>query len=133
MTVNEVPVEIQHFIFEIVMSLVVAIIVPFLAMQLAKIARDVVAYVKNHTDKQTEVMLETIIGIAVRAAEQAGVDRLIKEGYSDKKSYAISVVQAYLRARGLGTLADNVEELAARIEEAILLGLQESGQPEPSG
>lgn len=81
-------------------------------------------WVAERLDDRYEAILNSLVGVVVRAAEQSGVAGIIRDTGAAKKDYAIKTLQALLRARGLDVLADNVPELSARIEEAVLLGLQ---------
>jgi hypothetical protein len=58
-------------------------------------------------------LLEQYARIAVEAAEQAGVKKLI----ADKKTYAVAVTQAWLAEVGFGAV--NVELIAAEVERQV--------------
>ncbi len=59
----------------------------------------------------TEVLEQAAL-IAVRAAEQAGISKLIE----NKKEYAISIVEAWLKKQGLPI---DIDVIAAAIEAAV--------------
>jgi len=63
-------------------------------------------------------LLEQGADVAVHAAEQIGVPKLLEQGYSGKRAYALDIAQRFLDQHGLkGVSADLI---LAAIERAVL-------------
>lgn len=70
---------------------------------------------KQNLSKENLAILETGIGMAVRAAEQAGLSGVLASG-AEKKDYAINAVQAYLNRAGVPV---DVAEISTLLEAEV--------------
>lgn len=80
-------------------------------------------WLRSKLSDEDEAYLDNAIKFAIKAAEQSGLSGQIKNEGAAKKTFAIQTLQGMLRARGLHVLAENVDELAARIEAGIFDGV----------
>lgn len=117
------PIELQSF-FVLLLQAAIGITVPILAALAVRGVEAAVRLIRTKLSAEQQKVLDELVGVAVRAAEQSGLKDLIVNTGSEKKSYALGALQELLRQRGLGYLADNTTALEAMIEEAVLLGVQ---------
>lgn len=125
-------IEIQNFIV-LIIFVAIGAAVPALAFAAWQFVNAKITEVKAGLSLEQLQLLDNLINMAVQAAQQAGLAGLISNLGSEKKIEAIRIVQDALRSRGLDVLADNVGEIAARIEAAILLEIHKPVSPADEG
>lgn len=122
---------VQNIVIDI-LSIAVPIIVTTLLGYAVQFVRKQVDLIRMRLSAEHLYLMDSIVAIAVKNAEQAGLLGEISKAGKAKKMYAIEFVQTALRRRGLGLLADNVDEIAALIEAAVNDGLNKPYNPEES-
>lgn len=115
-------IELQNFILNLLLVLAVPAVVA-LTLGAWQFVKAKIAEVKAGMSLEHIQLLDSLVMMAVQAAEQSGLAGLIANEGAVKKAEAVRIVQDALRSRGWDTLADAVPEIAARIEAAILLQL----------
>ena len=92
---------------------VVTAVVPVLVKLLADWVQAHVAEVMNEIDQDLRYVIDEAVRIAVSAAEQSGLAKLIKNEAEEKKRFACEVAERYLAQYGvvvdLDVLADLIE------------------------
>ena len=113
--------EFQMFIQIVLLELVKAI-VPVVVSAIVGFVVLKIQDVLKKLDTRTLQQLDWIVELAVKAAEQSGLNGAIANTAAEKRAYAIMVVTEFLHAHKLDYIDLNVIEAA--IEAAILKGLQ---------
>lgn len=108
--------EMMLFILQAVIAAAVPVLTAYLVRWLNSLKLKVIASV----DKDKYNTIKMLVEIAVKAAEQAGLKENILAVGEDKKSFAMTKLQAMLNARGLSYIS--VDEIEAWIEAALLKG-----------
>ena len=116
---------VQSFVIELLMIAAPPFLLALLGYGVQFIHKQV-DFVKAKLSSEQLFLVESIVSIAVKKAEQEGLIGAISAAGQAKKAYALAFVQDALRKRGLGMLADNVDELAGVIESAINDGIHKN-------
>lgn len=114
---------VQQFITLLSFKLV-EILVPLAVTALILLISKARSWISSKLSEQQESTLNLLVEMAVMAAEQSGLTGAIRDEGREKKEFALRLLQDMLEARGLNRMAANLPELSARIEAAILQGLQ---------
>jgi len=98
--------------------------VPPLAYMVYQFIKSQLKLVRSRLSSEQLFLLEAIGSIAIKSAEQAGINKFIEDTAYEKKKYAVKAMQDLLRSRGLEILADNVSVISDIIEAGIRDGVQ---------
>lgn len=109
---------VQSFL-AVLSGMLIDVIVPILAGLAVMLFYRAMEWVRSMMSAEQEQVVSALVRMVVQAAEQTGLNDEIANTGEAKKQFAITTLQEALRARGLGTIADSIPELEARIEAAI--------------
>lgn len=99
-------------VLENVIMAAIPVLVPVLAAWVVAKVRELWVDVSSKMSEETVYWLKQAADIAVKAAEQQGLAKLIQ----DKKADAIATAQAYLKVKGINV---DVALISAAIEKAV--------------
>lgn len=120
----EIPTEVQTFITQLLVVSISTLLPILVAYVIGYIRAKKNEFLARLSQEQV-MLLESVVNIAVRAAEQSGLAGYIENTAQQKLEYAEAYVQTYLKNAGWGGI--DVALIRGAIEAAIKSGWEQGG------